>query len=50
MRVAVEKIEKQRLANSNKLPFQIDSLVNDTDVNLSIDREKPDRGNKENLH
>jgi len=38
LRIAVEKIKKQMSANSNKLPFQLDSLVDDIDVNLSIDR------------
>merc|ERR1719228_3288431 len=38
LRIAVEKIKKQMSANSNKLPFQLDSLVDDIDVNLAIDR------------
>jgi len=38
LRIAVEKIKKQMSANSNKLPFQLDSLVDDIDVNLTIDR------------
>jgi len=38
LRIAVEKIKKQMSANSNKLPFQIDSLVDDIDVSVSIDR------------
>lgn len=38
LRIAVEKIKKQMSANSNKLPFQLDSLVDDIDVNVSIDR------------
>merc|ERR1719466_255985 len=37
LRIAVEKIKKQMSANSNKLPFQLDSLVDDIDVNLTID-------------
>jgi len=36
--IAVEKVKKQMSANSNKLPMQIDSLVEDTDVNVSVDR------------
>jgi len=36
--IAVEKVKKQMSANSNKLPLQIDSLVDDTDVNISVDR------------
>lgn len=36
--IAVEKIKKQMSANSNKLPFQIDSLVEDIDVSVSVDR------------
>jgi len=39
LRIAVEKIKKQMSANSNKLPFQLDSLVDDIDVNVSIDRD-----------
>eukprot|EP00092_Neocalanus_flemingeri_P034469 GFUD01037480.1.p1 GENE.GFUD01037480.1~~GFUD01037480.1.p1 ORF type:complete len:764 (+),score=200.20 GFUD01037480.1:264-2555(+) len=38
LRIAVEKIKKQMSANSNKLPFQLDSLVDDIDVHVSIDR------------
>jgi len=38
LRIAVEKIKKQMSANSNRLPFQLDSLVDDIDVNVSIDR------------
>jgi len=38
LRIAVEKIKKQMSANSNKLPFQLDSLVDDIDVNVSVDR------------
>jgi len=38
LRIAVEKIKKQMSANSNELPFQLDSLVDDIDVNISIDR------------
>jgi len=36
--IAVEKVKKQMSANSNKLPMQIDSLVEDTDVSVSVDR------------
>jgi len=36
--IAVEKVKKQMSANSNKLPMQIDSLVDDVDVNISVDR------------
>merc|ERR1712241_1626638 len=36
--IAVEKVKKQMSANSNKLPMQIDSLVEDTDVNVTVDR------------
>merc|ERR1712107_410496 len=32
------KVKKQMSANSNKLPMQIDSLVDDVDVNISVDR------------
>ena len=39
LRIGVEKVKKQMSANSNKLPLQIDSLVEDLDVNLTIDRE-----------
>jgi len=38
LRLGVEKIKKQMSANSNRLPLQIDSLVEDIDVNLTIDR------------
>jgi len=38
LRIAVEKIKKQMSANSNKLPFQLDSLVDDIDVSVSVDR------------
>ena len=38
LHIAVEKIKKQMSANSNKLPFQIDSLVDDIDVSVSVDR------------
>merc|ERR1712106_944417 len=47
LRIAVEKIKKQMSANSNKLPFQLDSLVDDIDVNVSIDRAT---FKKEHLH
>ena len=40
LRLAVEKIKKQMSANSNKLPLQIENLVDDIDVNLSLDRAK----------
>jgi len=36
--IAVEKVKKQMSANSNKLPMQIDSLVDDTDVSVAVDR------------
>jgi len=36
--IAVEKVKKQMSANSNKLPMQIDSLVEDTDVSVAVDR------------
>jgi len=36
--IAVEKVKKQMSANSNKLPMQIDSLVEDTDVSVTVDR------------
>jgi len=36
--IAVEKVKKQMSANSNKLPLQIDSLVDDTDVTVAVDR------------
>ena len=36
--LAVEKVKKQMSANSNKLPIQIDSLVEDTDVSVAVDR------------
>lgn len=36
--IAVEKVKKQMSANSNKLPLQIDSLVEDTDVSVAVDR------------
>merc|ERR1712226_133917 len=39
LRLGVEKIKKQMSANSNRLPLQIDSLVEDIDVNLTIDRD-----------
>jgi len=38
LRVAVEKIKKQMSANASKLPFQIENLVEDIDVSLSLDR------------
>jgi len=38
LRITVEKIKKQMSANSNKLPFQLDSLVEDIDINMTIDR------------
>ena len=38
LQIGVEKIKKQMSANSNKLPFQIESLAQDIDVNLSISR------------
>jgi len=36
--IAVEKVKKQMSANSNKLPLQIDSLVEDTDVSMFVER------------
>merc|ERR1712012_764600 len=39
-RLAVEKLKKQMSANSNKLPLQIENLVEDIDVNLSLERSK----------
>jgi len=36
--IALEKLKKQMSANSNKLPLQIDSLVDDTDVTVAVDR------------
>merc|ERR1711892_950327 len=38
LRIAVEKIKKQMSANSNRLPFQLDSLVDEIDVNVTIER------------
>jgi len=38
IRVAVEKIKKQMSANASKLPFQIENLVDDVDISLSLDR------------
>merc|ERR1712137_1424318 len=35
-----EKIKKQMSANSNKLPLQIENLVEDIDVNISLERAK----------
>jgi len=40
LRLAAEKIKKQMSANSNKLPLQIENLVEDIDVNISIERAK----------
>merc|ERR1711915_75036 len=39
VRRAVEKVKKQMSANSSKLPFQIESIIEDLDINLTIDRE-----------
>jgi len=39
LRLGVEKIKKQMSANYNRLPLQIDSLVEDIDINLTIDRD-----------
>merc|ERR1711915_1099582 len=39
VRRAVEKVKKQMSANSSKLPFQIESIIEDVDINLTIDRE-----------
>jgi len=39
VRRAVEKVKKQMSANSSKLPFQIESLIEDVDIDLTIDRE-----------
>ena len=38
LRLAAEKIKKQMSANSNKLPLQIENLVEDIDVNISLER------------
>ena len=38
LRLAVEKIKKQMSANSNKLPLQIENLVDEVDVNMSLER------------
>jgi len=38
LRLAVEKIKKQMSANSNKLPMQIENLVDDIDIHMSLDR------------
>jgi len=38
LRIAVEKIKKQMSANSNKMPLHIESLVEDIDVNVDLDR------------
>jgi len=40
LRLALEKLKKQMSANSNKLPLQIENLVEDIDVNLSLERSK----------
>jgi len=40
LRLAAEKIKKQMSANSNKLPLQIENLVEDIDVNISLERAK----------
>jgi len=40
LRLAVEKIKKQMSANSNKLPLQIENLVDEVDVNMSLERSK----------
>merc|ERR1719356_2133884 len=38
LRLAVEKIKKQMSANSNKPPLQIENLVDEVDVNMSLER------------
>merc|ERR1711874_133918 len=38
LRIGVEKIKKQMSANSSKLPLQIDSLMEDLDINIGIER------------
>lgn len=38
LRNILEKTKKQMSANTNKIPVQIDSLMDDTDVNFTIDR------------
>jgi heat shock protein len=35
---ALERVKKQMSANANRLPFTVDSLLEDTDVQLSIER------------
>jgi len=50
LRTSVEKIKKQMSANSNKLPIQIDSLVGDVDVSVTIDRATFEELIKESLN
>jgi len=38
LRLAVEKIKKQMSTNSNKMPLHIESLVEDIDINIDLDR------------
>jgi len=38
LRISVEKVKKQMSANSNKLPLTIDSLIEDIDVSMFVDR------------
>jgi len=38
LRIAAEKIKKQMSANSNKMPLQIESLVEDIDINIELER------------
>jgi len=40
LRTNLEKVKKQMSANTNPIPIQIDSLIDDTDIQLSIDRAK----------
>merc|ERR1719330_1181446 len=40
LRLAAEKIKKQMSANSNKLPRQIENLVEDIDVNIRLDLDE----------
>ena len=40
LRNILEKTKKQMSANTNKIPVQIDSLMNDTDVNFTIERSE----------
>jgi len=40
LRTNMEKVKKQMSANTNAIPVQIDSLIDDTDIQLSLDRAK----------